>query len=122
MTYFTQEELACKCCGVNKMDEGFMAKLETLRIMYDKPIIPTSAYRCPKHNSEVSTTGRDGPHVTGMAIDIPCSGKEAHAILGLSMYLGFKGIGIKQHGPHESRFIHLDMVESNLRPWVWSYA
>ena len=33
----------------------------------------------------------------------------------------WKGIGISQKGKHKSRFIHLDTIDSDNRPWVWSY-
>lgn len=33
---------------------------------------------------------------------------------------GFTGIGLHQTGPHERRFIHLDIAKMSPRPWVWS--
>ena len=37
---------------------------------------------------------------------------------------GMTGIGIKQSGPHASRFLHMDDLEDGVsgpRPWIWSY-
>lgn len=119
--HFSDKELACSCCGVNGMNSEFMDKLESLRVMLDEPIILSSAYRCPNHNNEVSSTGFNGPHTTGLAVDIKCKGMQAHRILGLAMMLGFYGIGISQKGNHESRFIHVDLMRGAMRPWLWSY-
>jgi len=33
----------------------------------------------------------------------------------------WKGVGISQKGKHKSRFIHLDTIDSDNRPWIWSY-
>ena len=122
MEYFKFSELKCKCgCNQAKMDRAFLDSLNVLREAYGKPVIITSGYRCPKHNSNVSTTGPNGPHTTGMAVDVKCSGTDAYNLVMHAMRLGFTGIGVRQNGPHENRFIHLDMLEGNVRPWVWTY-
>ena len=33
----------------------------------------------------------------------------------------FSGIGVSQKGAWEGRFIHLDMVQDESRPAIWSY-
>jgi uncharacterized protein YcbK (DUF882 family) len=84
----------------------------------------SSGYRCPDHNNEVSSTGLNGPHTTGKAADILVKGMNAYLLLQAAMKSGrLYGIGISQRGKHESRFLHLDMVESGqaFRPTVWSY-
>jgi uncharacterized protein YcbK (DUF882 family) len=101
------------------MDPDFLYKLDNLRKDFGKPIIISSGYRCPHHNEAVSSTGLGGPHTTGKACDILVSGHDAYDLLKLVVNHGFKGIGINQKGP--SRFIHLDMIDSDLRPWLWSY-
>lgn len=121
--YFTDEELTCKCgCGEQKMSHAFMIKIDALREKAGFPFVVSSAYRCPDHNDNVSSTGRDGPHTTGHSIDIKCSHKQAYEIVRLAMLYGFTGIGINQKG--DSRFIHLDdLIESKFRPrpHIWSY-
>ena len=120
---FSESELACSCCGKNEMTQETVDALQGLRESIGSPLRLSSAYRCPKHNSKVSSTGKTGPHTTGKAIDIVCSGKEAGELLSFAMILSkvWKGIGISQKGKHESRFIHLDTIEADNRPWIWSY-
>ena len=120
--FFTKEELQCKCgCGQARMDEDFMQMMDILRFKLNKPVRLNSAYRCPEHNNNVSSTGYNGPHTTGKAVDVRCSGKTAHAILKIAAGLDFDGIGISQKGDHGGRFIHLDTLRGDTRPWVWSY-
>jgi uncharacterized protein YcbK (DUF882 family) len=127
--HFSESELQCKCgnCAFEGMDENFMELLEAVRTDPDwnKLMKVSSAYRCPEHNSAVSSTGMTGPHTSGKAIDIQVSGAEAHLLLGVAMGYDFSGIGIAQKGAHGSRFIHLDTLETGEtkgpRPWIWSY-
>lgn len=124
--YFTIEELSCPCCGKMDMNNQFMAEVVKLRKRCVFPFKVTSAYRCVKHDKEVSSG--TGAHTTGKAIDIAVDRGLSHTLLVL---LGdkFTGIGIKQHGG--GRFIHLDIISSNdlspyqgktfFRPTVWSY-
>ena len=120
---FSESELACSCCGKNEMTQETVDALQALRESIGKPLRLSSAYRCPKHNSKVRSTGKSGPHTTGKAIDIVCSGKDAWELLSFAMIRSkvWKGIGVSQKGKHESRFIHLDTIEADNRPWVWSY-
>ena len=120
---FSNKELSCSCCGKNEMTQETVDALQNLREAIGKPLKLSSAYRCPEHNSKVSSTGNTGPHTTGKAIDIKCSGKDAWELLSFAMIRSkvWKGIGISQKGKHSSRFIHLDIIEADNRPWVWSY-
>lgn len=123
--YFKDPELSCSCCGKNEMQQETVDRLDRLRELYGKPIRLSSAYRCPKHNATVSSTGADGPHTTGQSADILCSGADALILVGLALHVGFTGIGIAQKGPHGSRFIHVDDIQpggKQPRPWLWSYA
>lgn len=127
--HFSETELQCKCgnCDFLGMDSEFMDLLEAVRTDpdWDRPMKVSSAYRCPEHNSAVSSTGMNGPHTSGKAIDIQLSGKEAHLFLSVAMGYDFSGVGIAQKGSHGSRFIHLDLLDqeetSGPRPWIWSY-
>ena len=120
---FSSKELSCSHCGENKFDQKTLDALQDLREAIGKPLSISSAYRCPEHNQKVSSTGITGPHTTGKAVDILCSGKTAHEVLSFAMIRSsiWKGIGISQKGKHKSRFIHLDTITSDNRPWVWSY-
>ena len=123
--HFNRKELECHCgCKKMAMDENFMQKIEELRHGFGKPMRVSSAYRCPNHNERVSSTGRNGPHTTGQAIDIQVSGEDAFELLFFAVGFGFAGMGFKQKGPHANRFIHLDRLESisnRPRPRIWSY-
>ncbi len=123
--HFKPSEFACKCgaCGSNgdEMDPHFITALDNLRERLGFPLIVTSGYRCPAYNQQVSTTGADGPHTTGRAVDFGISGARAHALV-TETQLGMTGIGINQKGPHEKRFIHLDNLKApRPRPNIWSY-
>lgn len=122
MRYFTESEFACKHCGEIKMGQAFLAMVDELRHRCGFPLVISSGYRCPEHNQRVSTTGPNGPHTTGRAVDIAVSRHRAHDVLRHAMAMGFTGIGVNQKGA--SRFIHLDMLrepEHAPRPSVWSY-
>jgi len=119
--FFKREEFLCPHCGIEDMRPAFMLALDNLRMRLNIPIVISSGYRCPQHNRVVSETGLTGPHTTGNAADIRCSGIQAYSILGVAMRMGFEGIGVKQKGDMGARFLHLDNVISELRPRVWSY-
>lgn len=123
--FFSEKELVCSCgCGDAGMDDVFMQKLDKLREAVGEPVKLSSAYRCPKHNAAVAKTGAAGPHTTRRAVDILCSGALALKVLANAGRFGFTGIGIKQHGPHTGRFIHLDDLPNGAaqpRPHIWSY-
>lgn len=119
---FTSAEVACKCgCGMLP-EQSFMDHVQILRNTVGFPFTVTSGARCAEHNQKVSTTGADGPHTTGRAIDIAVHGEKAMKLLHAALMSGMTGIGVSQKGPKESRFIHLDdLGAGHPRPNVWSY-
>lgn len=119
--YFKPVEFACKCCGEDHVTDETKILLDKLREKCGFPIVLTSAYRCPKHNVAVSSTGPKGPHTTGQAVDVACSHEKAYLVVRNAMELGFTGIGVAQKGA--SRFIHLDTLDAPAypRPNVWTY-
>lgn len=123
--YFTRVEVQCRCgCACADMDSTFMARLDALRDALQQPLVVSSGYRCPAHNTRVSSTGQAGPHTTGHAVDLAVSGALAFAILALAFRLGFTGIGVQQKGAHAGRFLHLDDLPPGPgcpRPCPWSY-
>ena len=123
--YFRSDELACKChyldCPRHGMDDYFMENLIALREKMPFPFIVGSAYRCSEHNQDVSTTGPDGPHTTGRAVDIRIQGTDARKLLDAAVRHRFEGIGIQQQGVRGRRFIHLDMMQRDAGPVIWSY-
>jgi len=121
--YFKLEDFACKCgCGMNKMQESFIRKLDDLREEVGFPLMVTSGYRCPEHNRKVSSTGERGPHTTGRAADLGVDRGKALKVLEVALKGTFTGIGIQQKGA--GRFIHLDDLLNDIgqpRPTIWSY-
>ena len=67
--YFTRDELACQGTGECDMNEDCMYKLMTIREELDRPMILSSAYRHPAHNSAIGGV-KDSPHIFGRAVDI----------------------------------------------------
>lgn len=121
--YFTEDELACQGTGECEMNEEFMEKLITLREEYNNPIIITSGYRHLAHNQSIGGA-KNSPHLFGRAVDIKIGGQNALKILELALKHGMTGIGVKQRGTYEARFIHIDDMpqsEDHPRPWIWSY-
>jgi len=116
--YFSENELRCKCgCGEYYFNSGTLARLNQVRIEYNKPITISSGFRCNSYNIQIGATQT---HSSGQAVDISVNRKNAHKLLKLAFKHGFTGIGVKQHG--KSRFIHLDdIADENKRPWIWSY-
>ncbi len=121
--HFTKDEFSCNCCGCNEISTELVDILDDMREELSFPLRITSGYRCPEHNNRVSSTGRDGPHTTGLAADISIMGHQAHAFLSLAFAKGFTGIGVKQKGNMHRRFIHVDLLDSEhrFRPTIWSY-
>lgn len=123
--YFSYEGdpmLQCPHCKGREIQGSFLVKLDQLRDAVGFPLRVSSGYRCPAHNAKVSSTGPDGPHTTGRAVDLAVSHWQAYRVVAAAVTLGFTGIGVKQHGP--GRFIHLDDLPADVgrpRPTIWSY-
>ena len=120
--FFSVQELKCKGTDEIDMDEQFMKKLVTLRKDLNQPMIVTSGYRHLAYNQVVGGV-RNSPHIYGKAVDIACHGKKAYNLIRLGIKHGFTGFGVKQNGPREKRFIHLDTMsnDDHPRPYIWSY-
>ena len=101
------------------MNEEFMKRLVALRKELDQHMNIISGYRHMAYNDVIGGS-RNSPHLRGIAVDIACHGKKAYNIIRLATEHGFKGIGIKQHGSKEDRFVHLDM-DDHQSPTIWSY-
>jgi len=121
--YFTESELACPCCGINKVKPSFRRRLNQLRHALGFPLIPSSAFRCRQHNEDVGG-GVDSAHLAGRGIDFPIARGRAFRMVEEAQKLGFTGIGLRQKGDTDERFIHLDDLLNEPhrpRPTIWTY-
>lgn len=122
--HFQLAEFACACCGGNQISRELVDLLDNGREALGFPFRIRSGYRCPRHNDRVSSTGVNGPHTTGQAVDLGLYGGEAWRLLSWAMdQRVFTGIGISQKGDLHRRFIHLDTLAhpERFRPTVWNY-
>lgn len=123
---FSNDELACKCCGQNRVNRASLDRLQRVRELWGKPLVLSSAYRCPKHDLHTRMErGQEGTgvHALGRAFDILVFGNLMPLLILLHTQ-GFTGIGISQKGPYGRRFVHVDDLEDmpgRPRPWVWGY-
>ena len=119
--YFSPEEVADNRDGSLKVWVPALAAMDRIRAQLDRPIRVNSWYRTPKHDADIKGAGA---HPTGKAIDVAISGADALAFINFATRAGFTGIGVSQKGPHQGRFIHVDMMDNTKgrpRPWIWSY-
>jgi len=118
-SYFTDEELSCKCCGEYKFKQATLLRLNNLRDFCGFPFKINSGYRCESYNKK---KGYTQTHSTGQAVDIALTHKQAYIVISNAKKYGFTGIGVKQKG--HGRFIHLDDLKeagNRPRPHIWSY-
>lgn len=115
MSYFNDDEIACSCCGANKLADGFLDELIALREVVNHPMSATSICRCKKHNTEIG--GKDGsfhicnaPDKTGVdgacAADISVanwSSQKRWKFVNTAMQRGWS-VGINW----QKNFIHID--------------
>ena len=94
--------LACSHCGRMEMQDSFMQKIGRIRHEVGVPLRVTSGYRCPVHNNAVSSTGENGPHTTGHAVDIAADSRLRYHLVNAALAEGITRIGIAK------TFIHLD--------------
>jgi zinc D-Ala-D-Ala carboxypeptidase len=89
------------------------------------PLSTSSGYRSPEHSLEQAKVHQGKPlgtHTLDRAIDLQASFGAAFEIATKADQVGFTGIGIKQHGPTEGRFILLDDLGTGELVGVWPSA
>ena len=115
--HFSEIELACRHCGVNECKQSLVDALEAFRTLAGKPVIVSSAYRCPQHNAEAGGAGRS-EHVEGLAADIRVESMAATQMEALARKIpAIRGIGRNDH----QQYIHVD-VRPALTVARWCYA
>lgn len=123
---FSYRELQCKHSFKCFLDIQMMDDLQEMRTDFGRSMNISSGYRHNTHPIEAAKE-KPGAHFTGKAVDVLCSGAVALEILEMALAFGFSGIGVKQHGSHSDRFLHLDQISSAddfhaPRPGIWSYS
>ena len=110
--YFSDKEMACRCCGKLIKNADFLEKLNSARETAGFPFIVNSGYRCSKHNAEVGSTSTN--HIIGKAADIACDNpnRKFNMVKAL-ISAGMKGIGIGK------MFVHCDT--NRVLPVIWTY-
>lgn len=122
---FSADEMRCHCgCGKADMKPHFMAALQWIRTIYGYPMPIVSGFRCEIYDRRVRGVGI---HPQGIAVDVSVSGERTFhllsaALVGAGHKTGqMRGIGLLQHGPHRSRYMHLDLLFGPSRPRIWTY-
>ena len=121
--HFAPGEMADRQGGELVIVPAFMYWLEGVRQVYDQPMIITSGHRTAEQQLRI-TERRTGAHVDGMAADVQVWGESALKLLRVATGMGALGVGVKQNGPHNERYLHLDMwtkAPAGARPGMWSY-
>ncbi|RUM32669.1 MAG: peptidase M15 [Aquifex sp.] len=114
--HFEAEEFLCKCgCGKVLIESQLITTLEALREHIQKPVVITSAYRCPSWNKQVGGVSSSA-HTRGLAVDIECTNsKDRYLILKFLLSRGVERIGIGRN------FVHFDLDDEKPSPRVWHY-
>lgn len=113
--YFSNDELACPCCGQLQFKDETRRKLNIARAYTGIPFVITSGYRCEQHNASVGGVSNSS-HTKGHAVDIAAASatKRLKIVSGL-IYAGFNRIGISKN------FIHVDDDPSKPSQVMWTY-
>lgn len=108
---FKLVEFECNC-GMKhvRLDSKLLILLQRLRDRLGKPIIITSAYRCPSHNAKVGGASKS-QHLYGTAVDIKVRGISPKEVAKVAQTLGFTGIGTYR------TFTHIDVRSGGLAKW-----
>ncbi len=101
----------------SRMKSYFIEKLDAIREEYGQPMVITSGYRTPEHNSAVGGVNGSA-HVNAVAADIAASNTEQK----LRLMRIAKKHGIKRMGWGKG-FVHLDMDSTKqAQNVVWGYT
>lgn len=111
--HFKKSELDCPCCGQANLSPMLLSMMDMLRDALARPVVVTSAYRCPAHNKKIGGAPKS-KHLSGLAVDVAIlSPKERYDVQREANRIGFRGIG------HLKGAIHLDIRDGD--PWCDFY-
>lgn len=105
------------------MRPEFLEILQSIRNVYQRPMVISSGYRHFTHPVEINKNN-PGAHTYGVAADIKVYGIRAFELADIAFHHGIRRIGIQQAGDIHSRFVHLDIADRDLNFPVafWSYG
>jgi zinc D-Ala-D-Ala carboxypeptidase len=120
--HFKESEFDCPCekGSGEKMDIGFIIKLDKCRELAGIPFKITSGYRCEEYNEKLRQKGlkasKNSSHLKGVAADIAVKNSgDRYKIIQSALRVGFTRIGIGKN------FIHLDTDENKSQDVIWHY-
>ena len=115
---FKPTEFECQHCNELKISKDLVSLLQDARDHLGALQI-TSGYRCSEHNAAISKTGENGPHTTGLAVDIAVQNSQQRKELISFFAPVVSGLGIAK------TFIHIDLLNEedgfDPRPNCWLY-
>lgn len=117
LKYFKISDFACPCCGLNLVDAQLMLLIDNLRERLGRPLVISSATRCPKHNEEVGGAGLS-THMEGKAIDLAYrNNAQQFELIRVIIEQGhFKRIGTYS----DKKCVHIDTARNDDRPCFWT--
>lgn len=119
--FFDRDELKCKCCGILKIKERAVKRLQVARFIADIPFTINRAASCVKHNAEIKGASKTSSHVFTMdsdacAFDIRCrDSSDRFKMVDALLKAGFTRLGISE------TFIHVDDDETKPQNVIWTY-
>ena len=120
---FSPDEFKCQGSGELKISPVVLDFCQAFRNMHGEGVSINSGYRCPDHNNSVSSTGMDGPHTTGLAVDISTNTQTQYKLIRFAMNYNPQAMGIGV----AKTFTHIDFLTTDngdkytVRPNVWKY-
>jgi len=113
--FFRPHEFVCRHCGKVIIDADLVLLLERMRQDLQRPIIITSAYRCPEYNKQVGGVPNSA-HTRGYAVDIAVDkARFRYMVISWLLDNGVTRIGIGDS------FIHFDIDPEKPKHVIWHY-